>query len=274
MNRTYPIGYKLVMGEFKEDEKEAPLIRELFDMYLSGRSYKEIAEWISPFFPGENFDKAKIGRILKDKRYLGNEKFPCLISPEVIEEADRLRTGKAEHYLGNRNTEISGLKICVLCPRCRSKMKRKQSENPGKQYWTCSSSTCTAMVRKNDEDFLKELKNILSKLKREGLSHEPDLVKPGYKTTMLERIIKDRIRTGVLDKDETGKDILDLVRMKFEDIPDNGFIRMKISDELDTAGEEDYLEIINKISKAVLLRPDGSLTLVLKDETKVRAGDR
>ena len=274
MKRTYPIGYKLEMGTFVPDEEQAGLIRTLFDMYANGSSYKELADFMQPHFPNENFDKAKIGRILKDKRYLGDERFCRLIDDEVFNKAQSLRQGKKEAFFIGDKAEILNIKIDLICPKCGHRMLRKNYDNKKGQYWTCSDRTCCEIVRINDDDFLEELKDILYEISSVPYPYSEDFIRKSIRTASFENETEEKILSGSFYMADIKKDITDLIYMKFNDIPDIGYIKKQISLNLDDHSEDKWAETVNKIGKRIEITKDGKISLVLKDETAYTRKER
>ena len=82
--RTIPYGYKWVCGEYQINQEEKEIIQLIIELYLSDNSMKKIADMLNDNGIEYNTDsvwnKSKIMRVLDDKRYLGNELFPKIIS--------------------------------------------------------------------------------------------------------------------------------------------------------------------------------------------------
>ena len=98
-NRKLPFGYRMVHGEVNEHPAEANAVRELFKRYLTGASYNTLVEHLSDTSPAYDMDKAwnknMVARILEDARYIGENGFPALISPEDFQKAQDRRKVKA-----------------------------------------------------------------------------------------------------------------------------------------------------------------------------------
>ena len=89
--RRAPLGYRIENGEAKIDEAGAAQVRALFAAYISGLALKNAAEKA-----GITGYHSSIGRILKNRRYLGDDYYPPLIDEATFEKAQQLRLEKAK----------------------------------------------------------------------------------------------------------------------------------------------------------------------------------
>ena len=266
MNRRMPIGYTYVSGKCTINKQEASLVKKMFEMYVSGHSYSQIALEMQTFFPEEHFDKAKIGRVLKDSRYLGTEKYGRIIEDDVFKKASSLRIVKRTGPTSDKKAEILGMRLPVVCPKCGKRMMRKQMLKPDKQNWTCTNKSCDKFIRKNDVSFIEELKDILYELSINPYEFEDDHIQKSINTALLERKIEEQLSKTSFDKDQITKDITDLVGKKYMDITNTGFIQKKIAEALEDYDESQYLETVNEIGIRIEFNEDDAITLVLRDD--------
>ena len=86
-----PYGYRIVNGKAVIDEQAAEQIKTLFQSYLTGNSLATAAKKanIKVFHAG-------IGRMLQNKRYLGDEYYPAIIDPDTFAAAEAERIRRAE----------------------------------------------------------------------------------------------------------------------------------------------------------------------------------
>lgn len=89
--RHIPFGYRIENGKALIDEEAAEQIKVLFQSYLSGDSLETAAKkaGIKAFHSG-------VGRILRNKRYLGDEYYPAIIDPDTFNAAEAERFLRAE----------------------------------------------------------------------------------------------------------------------------------------------------------------------------------
>lgn len=86
-----PYGYQIENGKAIIDEQAAEQIKTLFQSYLAGDSLAMAAKKadIKSFHAG-------IGRMLQNKRYLGDEYYPAIINTDIFEAAEEERIRRAK----------------------------------------------------------------------------------------------------------------------------------------------------------------------------------
>lgn len=86
-----PYGYRIENGKAVINETAAEQIRTLFQSYLTGDSLATAAKkaGIKAFHAG-------IGRMLQNKRYLGDAYYPTIIDPDTFEAVQVERIKRAE----------------------------------------------------------------------------------------------------------------------------------------------------------------------------------
>jgi len=171
---TVPVGYRReevrVGGgrRFKlvPDEATAPLVRRIFEAYVTeGKGAKEIAQELNTqkiFTPrGRRWNRSAIMRIISNPIYIGtlvisfttdNARFlppeqreivvegfcAPLISPEMFEQAQRLREERARTHPQHlaSNYLLSGL---VYCARCGAKLIGVPAKSGQYHYYACAT---------------------------------------------------------------------------------------------------------------------------------------
>jgi C4-type Zn-finger protein len=97
-NRKQPFGYKMELGEIVIQPQEANVVRHIFQQYIRGISYQgliaELKEQSVPYDEKKTWNKNMVARILEDRRYQGEQGFPAIIEPEVMNAAMRMRSTK------------------------------------------------------------------------------------------------------------------------------------------------------------------------------------
>ncbi|WP_213818813.1 recombinase family protein [Garciella nitratireducens] len=89
-----PFGYRIEDGKAVVDDKAAEQVKELFSGYLSGLSLKNAA-----IKAGLDCYHATAGKMLQNKRYLGDEFYPPIIDEKTFEKA-RVEKRKRAEKLG------------------------------------------------------------------------------------------------------------------------------------------------------------------------------
>jgi len=85
-----PYGYHIENGRAIIDEIQAKQVRDLFDGYISGLALTVAAEKA-----GLNLYHGSVGRILRNKKYLGDDYYPAIIDSETFDKAEEKRMEKA-----------------------------------------------------------------------------------------------------------------------------------------------------------------------------------
>ena len=82
-NRKRPFGYKMEFGEVVLHPMEAETVRWIYDQYLAGVSYNALADKLRergiPYDGDKPWNKNMAARILADRRYTGDGRFPSII---------------------------------------------------------------------------------------------------------------------------------------------------------------------------------------------------
>ena len=97
--RSIPFGYRIENGTAVIDEKEGPIVRQAFRMYLEKKALRTIGQelGISRFHKG-------IANILENKKYLGTDFYPRIIEDELFAEVQEVRAlSKKKHARSGRS---------------------------------------------------------------------------------------------------------------------------------------------------------------------------
>ena len=94
-NRKQPFGYKMEWGEIVIQEREASVVRWIFQSYLTGASYNDLTEALEkgdvPYEVGKLWNKNMVARILENYKYTGQCDYPSLISQEQFDAVQSRR---------------------------------------------------------------------------------------------------------------------------------------------------------------------------------------
>ncbi|WP_100064985.1 recombinase family protein [Miniphocaeibacter massiliensis] len=114
-------GYVVKNGEIKVNEEESEKIRKIFNNYLLGFSIQK-----SGNMAGLEGSHSSIGRILKNKTYLGDEFHPKIIDEEIFHKAQEERE-KRKNKLG-RNFKPANRKLEIRLQFNLKKIEEKYEE--------------------------------------------------------------------------------------------------------------------------------------------------
>ena len=97
-NRSIPFGYRIERGEYVLHNAEAVTVREVFASYIDGSSYNAITRNLNagtvPYNEGATWNKHMVKRMLENRRYLGDARYPAIISAADFDVANALRASK------------------------------------------------------------------------------------------------------------------------------------------------------------------------------------
>ncbi len=211
-NRIIPYGYQIENGKIAVCQKEAEIVKEIYEKRTAGIILSEIADSLndrSVMFYGEHgWDKHKVKRALENDKYLGMDGYPAILDHQTVDNARSF-----QYYTEvNRNCHPSVhlLKSRVLCAKCGSKMNRKIERNRRQpEVWICQG--CGAILPLIDEVLLqailechRELKNELLEMKSGSSFSIP--TPPSLK------LLEDRLHRQLHQRDSDVQDTLALIR--------------------------------------------------------------
>ena len=95
-NRKLPFGYQMRFGDVIPHSDEAEAVQKIYQNYLAGASFRQIAEGLQaqgiPYDGDKQWNKNMVARILENERYTGSGPFPALIPAELFRSVQNRRT--------------------------------------------------------------------------------------------------------------------------------------------------------------------------------------
>ena len=225
---------------------------------------------VSQSFPSIQFNKNKVSRILKDARYVGNDIFEPIVDKEAFEKVDQSQTNMSTR--GGEKAEVLKVSVSVICPNCRSLMKRFHDlRRKCPDRWACTNEKCSFQVRFSDNDFLAELQAIVNGIQDTEPEIESDTVRRNFVTAKLEAEILNDLKTGTTETERIQTDILRLALMKYDDISITGRAKSVVKESLNLyRNPEEYIELLNRAASQIRIEADKTLTVILKDGSEHR----
>ena len=121
-----PYGYRIENGRTVIDEEQAATVRDFFQNYISGMALMPAAEKV-----GLNLYHGSAGRMLRNKKYLGDDYYPAIIDKETFDKAEEIRMSRAK-ALG-RVWELEGKKDILFPTNFTIPAVKKVSDDPFEQ---------------------------------------------------------------------------------------------------------------------------------------------
>jgi len=238
-----PLGYrrdKARKGYLIVDEKEAEIVKEIFNTYLEEKSIKKTMEIIKSKYEGVNPKLKRIGRsriysILTNKAYIGIREiykkdkskaeevkavWDGIVDKKIFEEVQKLLQTNRERFHFKKPTRfnylLSGL---IRCGKCGEKLQGKSaySSTKKKHYYYSHKHTCKngGLNRIDAEishrlvlDWLKDISTNGEKfhrLQEEGRIRIKKRI--DFLNKSLKEHVKDTIEKSIVKLNEAGKDL-------------------------------------------------------------------
>lgn len=169
-----PYGYKRINRQLIPDENEAPIVREMFQMALTGAGTAQIANYLNIYHPKKDvkWRAASVRFVLRNEKYIGDSLLQKNYTPDVLPLKSCCNTGQLPKYYvegthqgivskedfkkvqclltqkniagtNSRNCVLTKKVFCVLCGRVCTRKNRKHNNF----VWCCrthleSASQC------------------------------------------------------------------------------------------------------------------------------------
>ena len=259
--RTLPFGYCISHGKVCVVEDEAEIVWRAFAGYAEGRSYDDLTRWLNgqsiAYLPGKPWNKNAVARILQDKRYLGSDTYPPIVTSEMFSNRKPAASGRLNL------PQIKDIRILARCGVCGEPVRRER-ENA----WRCPHCMMSA-VPIMDQRLIDAVAELLR-----ALCVHPDIVGPptstgDENTTVLvaENELAHALEAAEFDEAASSAKALSLAAARFDALGSEDFETMRIQHLL--AGTEPSAELdttlLRQITSAILISPTGEVRLKLKN---------
>ena len=97
-NRTQPFGYRMEYGKVVIDPNESRWVVYIYEQYILGESFKGLSDTLCGtgiHYDGDKpWNKNMVARILQDRRYTGDGRYPPIIDICIFQQVDQKRNKK------------------------------------------------------------------------------------------------------------------------------------------------------------------------------------
>ena len=235
--RTIPFGYKFENGAVVVEDSAADIVKEIFNRYLAGDSMLNISELLNKlhveYTPGiTGWNKARIKRILENKKYLGNEDFPPIIDEDIALRADEMREVRNKQKNVNKEELIYNLTAETICPCCGTAMKRRfdpRTKIHGR--WRCQRSDCRKLVAITDEVMLTEITELLEHLSKhpENILLPPEEGSINLESLRIENEINRMLDSRQINKEELRTKMLESASLSYSGLNNKIYITQRLT---------------------------------------------
>lgn len=210
-NRYLPFGYHIQNGALCIHEAEAAVVRQVFEDYQAGMSYRRISEKLTaqgiPYMENRtDWNKHMVKRMLENFRYCGRDDFPPVISADTFEAVAALIGQKSQGE--PLSEELDSIRSKAVCGACGAKYKR---DGRSKKYeaWCCSAEGRITPKRITDQALLENVTAILNIIIREPSLLE--LLSPHRENYSLDVARTENQINRELEKSEVDSDYIKLL---------------------------------------------------------------
>ena len=97
-NRTQPFGYRMEFGKVVTNPDEARWVVYIYEQYILGESFKRISDTLCGtgirYDSDKLWNKNMVARILQDRRYTGDNRYPPIIDTCIFQQVEQKRNKK------------------------------------------------------------------------------------------------------------------------------------------------------------------------------------
>lgn len=186
-NRYVSYGYEITDGKIAIIDSERDIVINIFGMYMNGHGMPEIANrlnqaGVSYNNDGRNWNKNMIKRILENRKYLGDGKFPQIIPQDTFDRTEEMRKAKSSKPDAEKK-EINDLfrttLVCGCCGERLDRYKGSRRNDNFANYRRCKNPNCANPATSIKEGELgKVIAGIVNSLIRKPEQIKAERVKP------------------------------------------------------------------------------------------------
>lgn len=172
-NRYLPFGYHIQNGALCVHEAEATVVRQVFEDYQAGISYRRIAESLTvkgiPYMENRtDWNKHRVKRMLENSRYCGSDDFPQIIPVDTFKAVAALIGQKSQGE--PLSEELDSIRSKAICGACGAKYKR-DGRSKNYEAWCCSAEGRITPKRITDQALMESVTDTLN-----AITNEPSLL--------------------------------------------------------------------------------------------------
>lgn len=226
-NRYLPFGYHIQNGALCIHEMEAAVVRQVFEDYQAGTSYRRIAESLTAkgILYMENrtdWNKHRVKRMLENPRYCGRDDFPPILPADTFGAVAALIGQKSQGE--PLSEELDSIRSKAVCGACGAKYKR-DGRSKNYEAWCCSGEGRITPKRITDQALLESVTDILNAIINEpSLLELPAPHRENYSLDVArtENQINRELEKSEVDSDYTKLLIFGCAAAKYEACADTG----------------------------------------------------
>lgn len=278
--RNIPYGYQYENGTIVLAIPDSAVVKEIYFDYVSGCSMLEIATKLNlrsvEYRPGViGWNKARIKRILEDRRYLGTERFPEIIEHGTYILIQSVKECRNTQAGTDRRAGIFQLDVPIYCPMCGGYMKRYVNKGAKVPHrWMCSNKSCKYVIGKNDTVLLGEITELLNQLISDPsmICIERSASEPTMELRRVENEIGRLLDMANFDKNVLREKIIACVSRKYAAIDPKPYTAQRLRATFEQAGLIPGFspDLFRKTVKYIHFELDETVSITLTNDQRIR----
>ena len=284
-NRNILYGYCYKNGNVVICESSASVVKEICTEYLNGKSLREIAKWLNDrqieYMPEVvGWNTARIMRILEEKRYVDNEKYPAIIERSIYDSIQSLKETKNGQKGVDRRADIFQLSLPVRCPKCNGMLKRRRDSRRIKaSRWSCSNPICKTVIGMIDDEMLTEITNVLNTaIANPEMINIPTKkeIEPSIEIRKLNNEITRAFDNAQIDRNVVREKMIRYASLKYQELDSAVCTAQRIKDIFTESQPMASFsaEFMVRTTDEIKLYTDCSVGLILENGQEIRKGGK
>ncbi|MCM1270502.1 MAG: recombinase family protein [Ruminococcus flavefaciens] len=223
-NRVIPFGYCMKNGEITVDFTESKAVIKIFEKYLNGSSLLQIAklmesEKVRYSECSDRWNKNMIKRIIENPKYLGDEKYPQIISTKFFNQVNEKRMSKATSVcvISENLQEVKNRTYCAECGHRLSRI----GGNCRYEKWDCRNPDCYRLEYQLTDQMiigavLTTLNTVIANPSLIESNNDISVYSPTADVIRKQNEINQMTDSTQVDFDRVKSEIFKLAEMKYE----------------------------------------------------------
>ena len=281
--RNILYGYQCVDGNIELHPQESAVIKELYKSYAEGKSLLELSKWLNErqieYMPGVvGWNKSRIMRLLEDKRYLGDDRYPALIDQATFDTVAEMKYNRCDQKNVDRQADIFQMDVPVRCPTCNGILKRKvDCRRTPSTRWRCPNPECKESIAITDESLFEGMTELLNTViaNPEMISIPTEKeIEPSIELRRLNNEITRAFDSIQIDRNAVREMMIRYASMKYAEL-DSAVCRAKRLKDLFTESQpmtSFSVEFLERTTDEIMLYTDGTIGLILENRQEIRKG--
>ena len=269
-NRKLPFGYCMRNGQICIADTEAEIVRMIFTSYGSGNSYETLAECLNkgkyPYFPGKQWNKNTLARILQDERYLGNSTYPSILAADMFKTRTPDVSGRLNH------PQVKDIRILARCGICGRAVHRER-----KNTWRCPHCM-TSAVKSTDKRLIDNVAELLQELcsNPDAVTIPPAAGIEDESVLAAKDNLAHELENEPFNESAARAKAISLAAARFNALGSDDYETMRIRYILSTTEQNGGLDtaLLRQITSAILILPTGEVSMKLKNGQIIKGSDR